>query len=890
MFNRFKPFGKDKRGKKAHKVPRNLIEKTNKIAKIGIYEFNSNTGETYWNAVLKEILEVSDDYKPSFDSVLGFCKDDQTRTQLSRLNANAIETGETFEFEYSVISAKGNLRHIWAFNQPEFNDDDSYRLYGTLIDITELKKNEQALIRNKHQWNFVEQMAMIGYWSWDVVIDDFKWSDNVYRIYDFEIGIPMNFERFLSKVHPEDREMVTGYAEEFKRTKVFRKFNHRSLHEDGSVHTIEIMGQIITSSTGEVVEMVGTTQDITERNQYEKEVLKNIQLLNFTTQMTKVGYWEWDSVSDANTWSDTLYQICEREKGDKLTHETYLEYTHPDDRDFVIDQIKKALLAKKLPVFEHRLVVPSGNIKIIQVTGQVNCNEEGEVIGLLGTCQDVTEINKSQDELIEKNRLLNIAEEMAMLGYWTWNPHKDEFRWSDNLYRIFGFETGIEMSLKLLSTRVHPDDQEKIKNITLEFLDTKVFRKFTYRIIRENEIRTLEVTGDIIKNKDNQELEIFGTTQDITDRIKNELEILDKNKFLNMAEQMAMSGHWRWKPNTDEFEWSDNMYRINDFELGTKMSMELFTTRFHPDDIEPVKIFGAKTIETNTFNDFTHRIIRTNGEVRTLKVIGEILNGENDDEVEFVGVTRDITEQIASEKRLLESNIRLDKAAKILTAKNRKLAEFNQITSHNLRAPVSNLNTLLHLYKDEAMENNKEILFEKFDKVIGHLTLTLNTLIESLNTEKLSFEDLESLSFEDILVKTEEMLSAQIMNSGAVIKSDFSSAKKITYNRIYLESIFLNLVGNAIKYSSPERAPMIEVRSSVEDDNRIKLEFKDNGLGIDLKKHGHKLFGLNKVFHRHPEAKGIGLFLTKAQIEAMGGSIYAESEVDVGTTFFINFS
>jgi sensor histidine kinase regulating citrate/malate metabolism len=97
------------------------------------------------------------------------------------------------------------------------------------------------------------------------------------------------------------------------------------------------------------------------------------------------------------------------------------------------------------------------------------------------------------------------------------------------------------------------------------------------------------------------------------------------------------------------------------------------------------------------------------------------------------------------------------------------------------------------------------------------------------------------------------------------------------------------LVGNALKYRSTVRVPKIYVTSGIANGKKY-LKVSDNGQGINLKRHGHKLFGLNKVFHRHPDAKGIGLFLTKMQVEAYGGSISAKSEVNVGTTFNINFN
>ena len=127
------------------------------------------------------------------------------------------------------------------------------------------------------------------------------------------------------------------------------------------------------------------------------------------------------------------------------------------------------------------------------------------------------------------------------------------------------------------------------------------------------------------------------------------------------------------------------------------------------------------------------------------------------------------------------------------------------------------------------------------------------------------------------------------MKTNTIITSDFSKIPTIQYHKTYLESIFLNLITNAIKYRSPERDPVIHLKTDIIND-RIRLSFTDNGLGIDLGKHGHKLFGLNKTFHRHPDAKGVGLYLTKIQVETMGGHIYAESEVGKGTVFTIIFN
>ena len=254
----------------------------------------------------------------------------------------------------------------------------------------------------------------------------------------------------------------------------------------------------------------------------------------------------------------------------------------------------------------------------------------------------------------------------------------------------------------------------------------------------------------------------------------------------------------------------------------------------------------------------------------------------------FLGLAIDISERLQNESKILEAKESLEILTKKLTDQNKQLAGFAHITSHNLRSPVGNLNALLGFYKMGESIEEKEMLMEKFEIVINHLTNTLDTLVDAIKIKETKETDMVKLNFKDVYDKTTETLIGQIMQTQAKITFDFSKAPEIVYNQTYLESIFLNLFTNALKYKSKEKTPEIFVETLLLH-NKPVLKITDNGLGIDLIKNGDKLFGLNKTFHRHAEAKGVGLYLTKTQIEAMGGQIYAQSEVNVGTTFIIEF-
>lgn len=594
-------------------------------------------------------------------------------------------------------------------------------------------------------------------------------------------------------------------------------------------------------------------------------------------------------VTNEVKWSNGLYHIYEHRRDLPITYETYFDYIYHEDKAHVERELKEGLEKGEF-TNTYRIQLKDGSIKTIHSFGKLLKGPDGQYTEMQGTCQDVSEIKKRELELLQKNKQLSLAEEMAQMGYWEWNPTKDIFIWSENLYKIFGFETVMEMSLDLLLTRVHPNDIDTLKNLTEEFLRTNVFRKFSYRILKPNEgEKVLEVTGQVVCDIKGKVTKFIGVTQDITERTKKEQELSNNNKLLNMATKISQMGYWQWKPTNNEIYWSKNLYELFEIELGTPITPDLLIELTYVEDRNLLINTLDKVIETKTFRTFRHRRISRTGKIKTLEIAGEILLNDTDEIFEIIGTTQDVTDQIEKETDLLIINESLEESTKKLTLRNKQLADFNHITSHNLRAPISNLNTLLGLYKDPNYSEIKEELFDKIETVIDHLTVTLDTLVETLKVKQDVSKQTEVIYFNDTLIKTKEILAAEILKTNATIKSDFLKIPKILYNKIYLESIFLNLLGNALKYRSPQRAPKINIRTE-EVNGRIKIHFKDNGLGIDLKRHGHKLFGLNKVFHKHPDAKGIGLFLTKAQIEAMGGSIIAKSKVNEGTTFSITLN
>ena len=250
---------------------------------------------------------------------------------------------------------------------------------------------------------------------------------------------------------------------------------------------------------------------------------------------------------------------------------------------------------------------------------------------------------------------------------------------------------------------------------------------------------------------------------------------------------------------------------------------------------------------------------------------------------------RNITPRKIIEQKILEQNARLHAITDDLQRKNDQLEEFTQIVSHNLRSPIGNILTLLTFMETSTSETDKAQFLKYLKESSTNALATLEDLNEVLKLKQNKNIEKQLLEFEKICTYVKSMVSAQIAETSAEIVCDFSEAPSIVYPSIYLESIFLNLVTNALPYSKPDVKPVIYLRTYY-DQRDIILEIKDNGLGINLERYGHQIFKLQKTFHKHPESRGIGLFMIKNQIEAMGGEITVESQENIGTTFYINFN
>lgn len=343
-------------------------------------------------------------------------------------------------------------------------------------------------------------------------------------------------------------------------------------------------------------------------------------------------------------------------------------------------------------------------------------------------------------------------------------------------------------------------------------------------------------------------------------------------------------GLWEWDMKKNKIYYSEESRLIHDYEKPEfDLILSDWTEGIHPDDLDDLQKAINDHIQNITPEyKSEHRILCKNGSYKWILDFGKIIAFDKDNlPLTFIGTTIDITQRKEDEERLKQD-------LNVITNQNKKLTNFAHIVTHNLKEHAGNFESLLDFYKEASDQSNKDEIFDLLVTVADSLTKTIDNLREVVSKQSNSKLEIKPLRFNHYVNKILDLLVLDIMKKDIIIKNNVSDDFMLFSNESYLESIILNLASNAFKYTHPDRQPVIVI-DAISTSSGIKITLQDNGVGIDLEKHGDAIFGLYNTFHGNTNAEGIGLYITKNQIEALGAEITVESTVGEGTTFIIDF-
>jgi len=245
----------------------------------------------------------------------------------------------------------------------------------------------------------------------------------------------------------------------------------------------------------------------------------------------------------------------------------------------------------------------------------------------------------------------------------------------------------------------------------------------------------------------------------------------------------------------------------------------------------------------------------------------------------WISVQRNISgrKHAETEQRLLTQE---------LLQQNRDLQQFSFIISHNFRAPIANMQGLLNLLDTNNYSDESKVIIENLNTTVNQLDGTLNDLVKVVLLKSFANLDSERITFDDIIFSTKLSLKHDLADHSIQLYTSFDKAPSVYTNRVALDSIFLHLISNAIKYRSPLRDLVINVSTHTDSEYTI-ITIKDNGLGMDVDRYRDRIFGMHQRFHSHKEGRGMGLYMTNHQVMALGGHIEVSGKENEGLEFRI---
>ena len=521
-------------------------------------------------------------------------------------------------------------------------------------------------------------------------------------------------------------------------------------------------------------------------------------------------------------------------------------------------------------------------------------DQKNKLVLLSKQVMNVLELRKQSEVLTQTNKELSIVNKRFQ--YITNSTNTATFEYSINNYSlefneawwtITGYSRENNLSLKEWQDLVHPEDLPMLKEIIKQNYHSQNHFNHQFRLLHKDG-NYIWISANAQFNfglAKEEPTHIYGILTNITEQKNKESEVLYRQKLLQSLYELSPIG-----------------IALNDFDTGAFLEVnqklleptgytkeeflklnywEVTPKEYEPQEAQQIEAMNAK----GSYGPYEKEYIKKNGEKYPILLRGILVEDSNGNK-KIWSFIEDISEHKKDE---LEKAQHLEKIQNLLQIKNDqndRLENFAHIVSHNLRSHSGALNTLIHFLQEDNHTLNEQETFKYLIQASSNLETTIEDLNEIVEVNLSDAKDFKQIDIHPLIKKNVDSVFALAKEKNLEIVTDVEPETYMIGVRSYLESIFLNFMTNSIKYSAVDRDSYLKI-SAQSDENFTTVVFEDNGLGIDMETYGNKLFKMYQTFHTHKDARGIGLYITKHQIEKMNGTIEVSSEVNVGSTFKI---
>lgn len=885
-----------------HFANENRFKKAEKVAHFGIWESDIVKNITKWSDGTYRIFGYEPgEVIPSEESFLN-CLHPDDRERIRRIAGAASLSLEITRMQFRVKDKNGSIRYVESeFLVERDNKEVPLKITGFNKDITEQKKAEEekkkANDELQEKAKFIHEISdnipggifqMIHYKDgtskMNYVSEYFEelWGISVTEAMDEAV------EKYLT-IHQDDLERILNEITECVKCRCKKSYKYRNVNrKTGKVTWVRTNSVSRELPDGSVLR-TGVVIDINDSQTYYEQLEEANKRYEYVSMAVHESIWELDLKTMMVIFGGGYKDRFGIEfPGNTITFDGLIDTIHPDDSKNVRDTLLAVINDPSKRRWEayFRTLKSDGTIRNSFARAIIIYDDiTNKPTKVIGSTQDITEQVKTETDLkkslketmdykyaIDESSIISITDANGII-----------IHVNDNFCKISQYSRDelLGQNHRIVNSGYHP--KELFKDLWDNVSRGNIWRNEVKSKSKDGTFYWADTTIVPFLNENGKPYQHVAIRKNITARkIAEEQLMKSEHRFRKFFENAPEAVIILDIEKLIFVDFNDNALRL----LKTKREDLLYssplkvTVAMQPEGISAREkmVTNIKRIVLGETFATEWLIVDSKGSEIFCEIRASMLS-EFDKNLMRLSVI-DITDRNNAEKE--RKAITED-----LFNRNKDLEQFTYIVSHNLRAPIANILGFSEELKSQDLSEEEEInLRNELHESVKHLDSVILDLNDILDVRATIKEKREEVFFSNIVHFIKSEIKNLIENNEVEIVTNFSDAPAIETIKSYMHSIFYNLISNSIKYKQPGKKPVIEI-NSYKKDGKIILTFKDNGMGINLTANKNSIFGLYKRFHRNIDGKGLGLFMIKSQITALGGNISVESEINKGTTFTI---
>lgn len=870
-----------------------LLNQTQRIAKLGGWELDVGTGLTTWTEEVYRIHEVEPSFDHNLPNGLDFYPDEE-KPRIQRAIEEACSEQKAFDLECRFITAKGNHRWVRVLGSPLVKAGQVVQINGFFQDITAPKEAELALREREERLHRITHNV-------PGVIYEFQIDANGKQTFPFlsegiaEIFPGLEPEQLqqdatlsYASIHPDDAARIQAQGEHSMKRLADNHVEFRVMHE-GEVYWRQSIAKPERKPDGSTI-WYGLFRDITTEKRTQEALKRTTDHLQNAQRMARIGSYEVDLTQRIMHLSESFREIFGLSPMAYYPLDEYLSMIHPEDRALAISLYQDAQKNGSDFNLEYRLNCPDGNLRHVNSWGYCILDDEGTVIGVVGTKQDITERKQAEMALAENEEKLRLLTENMREAFWLRNADNTEVKYISPAYeQVWGMSSErLCQAPNSFLEAIHPEDQPMVIEAATAYPETLVY-DLEHRLLHpDGTVRWVWVRQTPVYDDDGSVVAHAGVAADITDRKLSEerLRLFESvvehgNDAVVITSTDPLQGDLSGPPIIYANAAFCRMSGYSPADIQGQTPGILQGPNTDPKELARIAtaLQNWETVEAELINYH-----KDGSEYWTSVVISPISDGKGGHS-HWVSIQRDTSRRKKEELELIAAKEQAELASQAKS-------EFLSTMSHEIRTPLNAIIGMTGLLAETELDDEQHSFLRTIRQGGESLLSVINDILDYSKIEAGQMElEVEAFDLLDPIEDTLELLAdkAHRKHLELLYHAQEPLFTQVKGDVTRLRQILVNLVGNAIKFTEQGEV-LVEVEQIAATEGRAVVQFsvKDTGIGIPADKMDRLFKSFSQVdasTTRQFGGTGLGLAISQKLVELHGGRIWVESELGKGSTF-----